>query len=279
MIARSRPADAESGMILVNVLVILALASSVVLVMISFSEMSIRRSQRFSEAAQAEAYAFGGESSAIVALRQDAITGPSTDNLREPWAQLAQRDTAIANGRFNLVITDAQARFNINTLVTGGGVAEGQFKDIVATLGISAMIANRIVSRLRLFGSISNLMNLREIGIGPIDLQNLSRLVTALPGPTTVNINTADETLIGIMLANRVAAHSLVTRRDRQGLLRPLDVSELRVLLPPGLGFTSDHFLVLTEVTVADTKQKLETLLERRRQGRNVDVVAIRRKR
>ena len=106
----------DAGFILINVLVVLGLAATVVYGMLTLADLSIARSQSFSEAGQGLALIRGGEQSAIAALRRDAVAAPDTDSLAEPWAEIAQAPIAIPGGSFALRIEDAQGRFNLNTL-------------------------------------------------------------------------------------------------------------------------------------------------------------------
>ena len=63
----------EEGMILVNVLMFVAIAAGLVLLMINREELALDRGLRTREAARALAIVRGGELSAVVALRRDAI--------------------------------------------------------------------------------------------------------------------------------------------------------------------------------------------------------------
>ena len=71
-----RPDDGETGMILVNVLMFVAIASGLVLLMINREELALSRGLRTSEASRALAVVRGGEVSAIVALRRDGESKP-----------------------------------------------------------------------------------------------------------------------------------------------------------------------------------------------------------
>ena len=107
---------------------VLGLAASIVYAMLTLADLSIARSQSFSEAGQGLALIRGGEQSAIAALRRDMIAAPATDNAAEPWAKIAQEPIAIPGGSFALHIEDAQGHFNLNTLAedadaTGGTAA------------------------------------------------------------------------------------------------------------------------------------------------------------
>ena len=106
----------DPGVVLVNVLMIVALMSSVVFAMVSFGDLSIARSQRFSEAGQAISLVLAGENSALAALRRDLARAPETDHAGEVWGQVAQQAVTIEDGSFALAITDAQGLVNLTGL-------------------------------------------------------------------------------------------------------------------------------------------------------------------
>lgn len=269
----------DDGVVLVNVLAVVALASGVAVTMLTFAESGIHRSQRFSDAAQALAYSMGAEASAIVVLRRDAEEAPEVDHAREPWAALSETAVRIEGGAFDLAIEDAQALFNVNGLPRGGTVALETLRKIVAALELPAEFADRILALIRFAGPVSDIRELGQAGIDDEALARLSTLITALPGQTDVNLNTASRDLLAILLGNPVSATFLVSRRDRAGFLSGDDLDAADILLAPGLGFTSNHFRVTITVTVGETQQILTSLLQRReRQGR-AEVVAISRKR
>lgn len=274
-----RPAR-QSGVVLINVLAIIAVASSVAYMMITLQGTAIHRSQRFSEAAQAAAYARGGETSAIVALRRDGREAPQSDHYGEPWAALAERDAPIGNGTFSLTIEDAQSRFNVNTLERGGILALRTLEKIVTALELPVEVAQRIAERVLTTGPLESLGALRDGTLNAAVVARLSPLVTALPDDSTkVNINTASEGLIAILLDNPVAARVLISRRERRGYLTDEDIKRTGVLLPPGVGTTSSFFRVTVAVRIGETQQQLSSLLARRQVDGRPDVVAIARQR
>lgn len=268
--------DAESGVVLINVLVILALTSAVLLVMVRSSDLGIARSQAFSDAAQGLALIEGGEASAIAALRRDMIEAPQADHLREAWAKVNQTETAIEAGTFALTITDAQARFNLNS-VAGSGVLGGQILTRIAVrLQLPEDTAPRIVARLDTGKPLRTLDQLiPEAGLAPETLARLRGLVTLLPGRAGINLNTAQPDLIFALTDNPVQARILLALRDRKGFLTTGDFAAANVILPAGTGFTSDYFEVVTRVTVGQTSQALHSLLRRYQTDAGVAEVAV----
>ena len=276
MVQPTQRRTAENGVVLINVLVILALTASVVYAMISLSDLAILRSQRFSAAGQALALISGGEASAIVALRRDMTVAPTTDNMTEAWALVGQQQVQIAGGSFALQIEDAQSRFNLNNLPLSGALGAQILQRIVKRLDLPADVAPRIAARLVQPQSLVRMTDLiAEAGLTPGEVARLSQLATVLPGRTDININTASEALLGVITDNPVQAGRLQGIRKRQGFLTAADLTAAGVILAPGVGFVSRYFDVTTSVTIADTSQRMQTLLQRSTARGGPQVVAI----
>ncbi len=271
---QSRKSD--EGVVLINVLVILALMATVVFAMVSLSDISIMRSQRYSEAGQALELIAAGETSAIVALRRDFIETPDSDHLSEAWAQIKQDAVAIEGGRFVLTITDAQAKLNLNALQGTGAAGLQLLRRIIETLELAPDISLRIAARMTQDAPLSNLNDLQtSAGLTATEVASLSELVTVLPRRTDINVNTAPEALIAAIANNPVQARNLIGIRARQGFLTREDVIAAGMILPPGSGFSSRFFLVSTDVTIGTTKLSRQSILQRRtdRSGRPEVVV------
>ncbi|WP_331012045.1 general secretion pathway protein GspK [Sphingomonas sp.] len=267
--------DREQGMILITVLLFVALATGVVALMLSGEDAALGRAQRMRDAAAAQAAARGAETSAIVALRRDAVLAPAADYPAEPWGALSERGAKIAGGTFDLAIADAQGRFNINMLAGNGVDANLVAMRLATALKVPPELAMRATEFLRQSGPVTDLSPLRLFGLDPARMAALAQLATALPGKTTVNLNAASESLLAILLDDPAAAAKLVAIRTRQGFLTPDDFQRAGTAMPPGTGFTSDLFWVRTRVTIGDTPQQLTSLLQRRRTAAGVEVIAI----
>ena len=256
----------DDGVVLINVLVLLALAASVVTMMLSLADLSIARSQRFSEAGQALALIRAGEQSAITALRRDMIEAPEFDHRGEAWTTVGQRRIEIAGGTFELEIADAQGRFNLNSLVGGGLQTVQTVQAIAAELELAPDTAARIAATINVDGPLREIGDLsRRAGIPAGEVDAMRGLVTVLPGNGDVNVNAAPTELLAILLQNPVQARVLAAARQRAGFLTPQDVEAAGVILPPGVGFASDFFQVRTSVRIGETPQLMESLLRRRR--------------
>lgn len=258
--------DDEQGMILVNVLMFVAIASGLVLLMISREELAIDRSLRGREAARAAAIVRGGELSAIAALRRDAIDAPDVDHAAEPWAAIGARGAAIDGGSFDLAVADAEGRFNVNSLRSGAVEPVLLFQKLAAIAGLNEDQTTQAIAYVRTQGPVSDTRPIRLIpGADPRAIERLERMVTALPAPTSVNLNAADQELLGLLFDDPLVAERLVALRKRNGQITLRDLSDLRVTQPPGTSFRSSTFWVRVRATIGETMQDGATLIQRRR--------------
>lgn len=255
--------DGERGMILVNVLMFVAIASGLVLLMINREELALDRSIRSREAARALAVVRGGELSALVALQRDAAVAPQADYPGEPWGALAENDVPIAGGRFDLTIGDAEGRFNVNSVRSGEDpVPQLIFLRIANAAGLTDEQAVAAIALIRERGPVQDLRPLAFL-LPPDKAAALSRLVTALPGPTTINLNAATPELLAVLFADPARVARLVATRNRQGYLSAEDLSREDASTPAGTGYKSNHFWVRTRATIGGTVQQGATLIQR----------------
>jgi len=275
---RSGRQDRE-GMILLNVLLILAVASVAVLVMITAQDIEVRRSTRLSDAAQAGAYARAGELSAVTALRRDARVAPTTDNLTEPWAALGQQTIPVPGGSFALQIEDEQARFNLNALHTGEPGPIALFQRIGQTAGVAPETQVRIANVVRIAGPLRDTGLLMTAGVTPEELALLAPWIAVLPPDATLNLNTVQPALLALLTGDPAIADTLLRRRTAGGFLLSADLMAAGLPAIEGTGFVSDHYLVTTTVTVGDTTQRLVSRIGRLRRLDSVDVVVTARQR
>lgn len=255
--------DDDSGMILVNVLMFVAIAAGLVMLMIDREELALDRSLRVREAAVAAAAVRGGEVSAIVALRRDAEIAPDADSPGEPWGALAENGAPIDGGTFDLAISDAEGKFNVNMLRSGSAAATILFQSVAASAGIDQDSVIKAIEAVRLYGPFTDLRPLRFAGLDPEATTKLEALVTALPGDTAINLNAAGPDVLGVLFRDPAVADRLIKVRARQGFLTLKDLDDQNVSMPPGASFKSNTFWVRTRATIGDTVQQGATLIQR----------------
>lgn len=280
MTRRSQPArEGEQGMILVNVLMFVAIASGLVLLMISREELALDRSLRGREAARAAAIVRGGELSAITALQRDAATGPDVDHAGEPWAGIDAKGVAIDGGSFDLAVSDAQGRFNVNSLRSGAVEPVVQFQKLAQVAGLDEQQTTDAIAYVRTMGPVSDTRPIRLLpGADRGAIARLERMVTALPGTTAINLNAADQELLALLFDDPIVAERLVAIRKRNGQITLRDLSQQDVTQPPATSFRSDTFWVRVRATIGGTVQDGATLIQRRRiDARTVEAVPVAR--
>ena len=259
-------------------LVVLALASAVLVGMIRVSDLAIARSGTFQDAARAEALIAGGEASAVAALRRDMAKAPEADHLGEDWAKVSQGEVAVEGGTFRLTLTDAEARFNLNSLRGQGGIGPQILRRIAARTGLSPDAAERIAARVRQDRPLDSLRDLRGVGLSTEQIRALAALVTLLPVEAGVNINTAPDDLIFALADNPVQARGLVAIRRLKGRLTPEDLAAVQLVLLPGIGYASRLFEVRVTARMGAVERSGGSLLLRRIGASGVpEVVPIRR--
>ncbi len=257
------PRDPEGGVILINVLVILALSSTVLFAMLRLSDTAITRSQHYGDAGQGLALIAGGEATAIAALRRDMQDAPETDHPGEAWMNVTQEKVDIEGGSFSLAIMDAQGLFNLNTLASGDPEGLQTLQRIITELELSEATGLRILARLADPSPLTTLDDLTAAGISADDVQRLATLVTVLPTPTTININTMPDAMFAILAGNPVQARLLQGIRARKGQLTSDDLVNAGFILTTQAGLTSSYFTLITRVTIGETTQARDSLLHR----------------
>ena len=120
MNAGGRRAYRTSGVALVSVLLVVALASAFASQMLSRQALTVAHARQVFDGAQAREYAFGAEAYARQLLHEDWTTdktedGIAMDTLAEAWS-LPSEPFEIEGGRIELTIEDLERRFNLNAV-------------------------------------------------------------------------------------------------------------------------------------------------------------------
>lgn len=272
-----RPRRNDAGMILINVLVIVMLATAILAVMIAGDDTDVELNLRLRNAAQAMAIARGAELSAVTELRRDLAAGNERDSLGETWSNIADRDAKIDGGVFTSAVFDAQARFNINNLQRNDSLNKATFAAIVAAAKLPAETVENIAALLQQTGPISGFADLGKVGLDLPQLIRLAPYCTVLPEPTDINLNTASEDLVAILLDNPGKARVLVAARGTGNGLTRSQLASTGIFPPSGTGVTSNYFWVRGHVVMGSTSQQLSSLLYRRTFSGKPQVLVLKR--
>lgn len=146
---------AQRGVALIQAMLVVALATSIAVAMVSRQQFDIRRTGNLLQAEQAGLYAEGVEAWAAQVLRRDREDN-QVDHEKEEWAT-SLLPVPVEGGSIGGHIEDLQGRFNLNSLVVGGKAepkAMERFRRLIAALRDAAMLndqaelAQRLVPQL-----------------------------------------------------------------------------------------------------------------------------------
>lgn len=205
------------GFVLLNALILVtALAAVGVLLLARASDGQARRFAG-QEAAQLQLYLDGFEALALSLLDRDAA---GVDHRDEAWAHPVYQ-VPVDRGTLQGSLHDLQGRFNVNWLANPEDIAAREaFLRLCAPLGISATRAQNIIRFLTPGGTPSQASFSRRVPAldlrgGPVALvdqlqlvpglraQEFARLaphIAALPGDSTLNVNTASSEVLASLL-------------------------------------------------------------------------------
>ena len=203
----------DRGFVLVNALVLVAAMAAVAVFLLSRSETARVRLEQGQSSDQIGYYLDAFDALAITLL--DSDTG-NVDHAGEAWAK-ADYNVPVDRGQIAGQVTDMQGLFNLNWLTDPSNTrAQGAFDQLLTRTGISPQAGTAIVAFLRsggpqsrqayarldppldpVGGAILMFEQLRDIPqLRASDLEKLRRVATALPGSSTLNINTTTSQIL-----------------------------------------------------------------------------------
>ena len=212
-------ARSTRGIALINALIIVASISAISIALLARTERAMQHVALSHEAAQADRYLEAAEALLRIVLdRHDA----ELVHLGQGWARPREGEP-IDRGSVDWTIHDLQGRFNVNRMI-GDEEAAIRARDAFFRLAVAQEVsedrARMLVEafspvearRDAVFGGVAGkslapplpLRNLRELGliagVGTADIARLSRVATALPGETALNVNTAVPEVVSAVL-------------------------------------------------------------------------------
>ncbi len=252
----------DAGVILVNVLVVLALGAAIVVLMFTSQENLMDRTRRAAAMTQSEALVAGAEASLVTALRRDMQTAPQTDHFQEPWALATQEEVVLTSGRFSVEVTDARSRFDLNSLAAGRLSQQQMFVRLAKAIGLSDRAVTGTIDQLVRYGPVQNMYEITALD--EQERRMLSAHVSLLPQPGPINVNTAGEVVLAAVLGSDSSARQLIKTRARKGFLTQGDLTDAGVITMNGAGFTSDVFDVQSTAEVDGVSLTLTSRLLRK---------------
>jgi len=212
----------QHGVALITALLVVALATVAAVGMASRQQLDIRRTGNLLHSEQAYAYLLGAESWARVVLAND-LKNNQTDSANDDWAN--KPVSVVEGGMITGTVRDAQALFNLNSLVAGGQAddpAIERYRHLLEALDLPVELIDPLVDWMdadvnvrfpdgaedqaylllqppyrtanQPLADISELRLVR--GYEPEVIEVLRPHVIALPVPTPINVNTAPATVL-----------------------------------------------------------------------------------
>jgi general secretion pathway protein K len=262
----------QRGVAVVMAMGVVALAAIAAASMLASQSAWSRYAQLSAEHDQARALVQAGVDWGRAVLSDDRRLG-NVDHLGEPWA-LRLPPLPVDNGELAGRIDDQQGAFNLNNLLVNGKASPAhvaQFQRLLQVLGLSEALATRLAERLD--ADKQPLIEVAGLALVPgYDEAVRARLrpfVTALPGFTAVNVNTAaPEVLVAVVRGLDLdAARALVAQREHTYFR---DAAGFRAQLPAGseaggndIAVASQYFVASVRVTIGSAEAQGSALLLR----------------
>lgn len=293
------PKRQQRGVALITAMIIFALAAIVAADLAWDNALDVRRTRMLLLRDQAVQVALGAESWVASILAQD-LAESETDHLGEIWASDLP-PLPIDGGEVFGVIEDLQGRFNVNNLIDDSGKIDEnaleQFQRLLIALELDPRFAAITADWLdpdfdasfpdgaedsiytgmlppyraanQQLSSISELAALD--GMDKLTFDTLSPHIVALPGRTTINVNTATPFVLS-SLDERLSpgdVESLIAEREDGGFsnIETTFESLVSAEMKPELAETTRYFQLKVIVRIDTVRITLFTLLQRGEQG------------
>lgn len=201
----------QRGLALIMVLMIFAIASVIAIAMVERQNTDRQRSATMFTVQQARQYVIGGEDAVKTGLYLSWQQDKEKVHLYQEWAK--ERRFPLQPGMIYLRITDAQGRFNLNTLAPNANNRARQllrFTHLLNLLGIDPVIAQQTANWMNPEGQADDLYQGKEPpyraayqgcqhsselmlvdGMNWVIYQRLEPYIACLPISVMLNINTA----------------------------------------------------------------------------------------
>ncbi len=302
----------QKGVALITVLLVFALVAVLAAAMLRRGQLNLRSVGNLVDTRQGYYYALAGEAFARQMLARQALQQTGQDKLTQAWAKTAQQQPfAIDQGTLTVAISDLQGRFNLNTLVDDNGLAvtdaSAQFQRLLSALGLDSRYVSEWQDwidkdqRRQANGAEDAdytdylTANAREADISalrllhsmkPEDYALLAPHVTVLPVSTSINVNTADASVLRSLspiITDAVAAQ-VIARQQAEGYDDAATFTQAAGLSAaaqtvPTVEVASSYFEVLVTVVYDERWQRLRTVLRRDINGSKVTFTVLSRTR
>ncbi len=289
----------DRGVALITAMLITAMATMVAANLAWDNALDVRRTMVLLNRDQAFQVALGAESWVIGILHQD-LEDSETDHLAEIWA-MELPGLPIEGGEVFGAVQDLQGRFNVNNLVDDNGAIDEesvkQFQRLLLSLGLDQRYAGvaadwidndieasfpdgaedsiytgRLPPYRAANQALSSVSELAAIdGMDKLTFNALEPHITALPGRTNVNVNTATPAVLQSLDENMTVAdvESLIAERETGGFTDVQSAFSSRVTpeILPSLEDSTQYFQLKVVVRIDTVRITLVSVLQRGPRG------------
>lgn len=298
---RGRGPSAQRGVALVTAMFVVAIVATLSAFLAVSQQVWLRQAQNLSDLAQVEAIGRGAVGFAAVLLAQD--TNRNVDYLSEKWNEPIP-PLPVEGGFVTIRIEDAQSRFNLNNVVSGGQAKKTEvdiLRRLLRNFDLDPALADAVVDWIDSDSVVQggaedldyiNLPTPYRTGSQPLQtVDELRRIkgfsgeivdqlrphVTALPnlGDKAINVNTAGADVLAALTDIPPAAiKPLLEARGINGFTEKKTFADQ---VPKKIDATYDvktqFFLVKVETSIGRIVRRTEALLERQQQGNKSMIV------
>lgn len=287
----------QRGAAIITALLVVALVAVTASVLLSQQSQTLTRTEAVIARAQARAYSDTAVQWARGILLDDARRS-GNDHFGEAWAS-GIAALPVENALVSGTIGDEQGRFNLNNLVRNGAVDPPSvrlFRRLLEALALPPDLANAVVDWIDTDGDASSPGGAEDLAylalpspyraanqpLGQVDellrlkgfdakaVATLRPFVTALPGITRINLNTAPLEVIRAALPELPETERLQLAKER--LTKPFrDLNDIKARYPHAafpvintdLDVKSDYFTANVAVSSGNVQLRTQTLLRR----------------
>ncbi|HJW81709.1 MAG TPA: type II secretion system minor pseudopilin GspK [Acidiferrobacterales bacterium] len=285
----------QQGLALITAVLVVAIVATVATTLALGEQVWFRQAQNMNSRAQAESLRRGALNYAAILLTRDA-TQNKTDHLGELWAKPLP-PLPVEDGMIAFAVQDAQGRFNLNNLVRNGAPSPpdiAMFQRLLTAQGLDPGLSEALRDWLDPDGAVSPggaedieylslpqpyraanqpLQSVDELrlvkGFTAKNVEKLRPYVTALPVPTTVNVNTAPDQVLAALFTN-LPASALQPVLDSRVNQPFADTAQFLSRLPAGTACPTNlcdvktgYFLVTIDIRYGRLQRRTEAMIER----------------
>jgi general secretion pathway protein K len=290
---------AQQGLALITAVLVVAIVATVATTLALGEQVWLRQAQNMANRAQAESLRQGALSFAAILLARD---DSKIDHLGEPWAKPLP-PLPVEDGMLTFAVSDAQGQFNLNNLVRAGQPSTpdiAMFQRLLTSLGLDPNLSEALRDWLDIDSIVSaggaedieylslpqpyrsanqSLQSVDELrlvkGFTAKTVEKLRPYVTALPVPTTVNVNTAPEQVLAALFTNPPAPAVLQPVLESRVSLPFAEPAQFVARLPSGTsppptslyGINTGYFLVTIDIRYGRLQRRTEAMIQRPANG------------